>query len=111
MCEFALTDINADVGYTFTACIIKYKISRSQIIPGNGSTHLVLGTGLVWQIDTDLIKNVHCKSGAIKAVGRYTAGYVFTSDGLVDDFIHFGIRESASCSDGKHNGKAKYCCC
>ncbi|MNJ01783.1 hypothetical protein D3C73_1615290 [compost metagenome] len=55
------------------------------------------------QVNADLVKYVHGESGAIKAVCRYTAGYVFSSDGFVDDFIHLGICESASCSNGKDN--------
>ncbi|MNI97585.1 hypothetical protein D3C73_1562560 [compost metagenome] len=59
------------------------------------------------QVDADLIKHVHGESGAIKAVSRYTAGDVFSSDGFIDDFIHLGIRESASCPDSKNNGEAE----
>lgn len=105
MCEFAITDINAYMGYTTAACIKEYKIAFPQIVTGDGSAHLVLGAGLMRQVNADLVKYVHGKSGAIKAVCRYTAGYVFSSDGFVDNFIHFGIGESASCSNGKNDRK------
>ncbi|MNC46547.1 hypothetical protein D3C75_955710 [compost metagenome] len=110
MCEFAFTDINADMGYASAACVEEYEIARSDVVTGYGSTHLVLGAGLVRKIDSDLIKNIHCKSGAIKPVSRYSAGYVLGSDGIVDNLIHFGVGESASCSDGKNNGKTQQCC-
>ncbi|MNC38625.1 hypothetical protein D3C75_872430 [compost metagenome] len=100
MCEFAVTDINADMGYAAAACIKEYKIAFTQIITGDRSTHLVLGAGLMRQVNADLIKHVHGETGAIKAVSRYSAGNIFGSDGLIDDFIHFGIGKSASCSNG-----------
>jgi hypothetical protein len=107
MCEFAFSDINADMGYTAAACIKEYKIAFPQIITGDSSTHLVLGAGLMRQVNADLIKYVHGETGAVKTISRYSAGYVLGTDGLIDDFIHLGISESASCPDGKHNRKAE----
>ena len=106
MGEFTVTDINTDMGHAFTIGIEEYKIARSHLVAGHGRAHLILGAGLMGQVNADLIKNIHCKSGAIKPVSRCTAGHVFGSDGFVDHFIHFGIGESASCSDGEDNGQA-----
>lgn len=107
MCEFAFTDINADMGYAVAACIEEYEVARSDVVTRYSSSHLVLGPGLVRKVDSDFIKNIHRKPGAIKSVSRYSAGYVSCSDGFVDNLIHFGVCESASCSDGKDNGKAQ----
>ena len=101
MSEFAIANINADMGNAFAARIEEYEISCTQVVLGNFLAKLALIIGRMRQRNTELLKYIHRKARAVEAFGRRASCLVRRSVNAINYCVKLGVCESASCLESK----------